>query len=128
MTVAEILKLKANAGGLNLYLPAAFATDSKAHSLAADEQYITHCLPGGGFVVLPLERLLEAYPLTVDEPPPGTFRRVLDDDTADFERIPFTRTDVRDYRDELNSTDSPNRPAESTPTHRQTQTQTQTHE
>lgn len=111
MTIAEILELKSNGGGLNLYLPAKFANDSNSHSLAPDEQYVTHCLPGGGFVVLPVERLLEAYPLTVREPPPGVLRRVLDDeDGAEFDRIPFTRTDVRDFRSRLTSdteTDSP---------------------
>ena len=128
MTVAELLELKANGGGLQLYLPAKFATDSSSHSLGADDQYITHCLPGGGFVVLPLERLLD-YPIRIRQPPPGTFRRVLDDDSADFSRVPFTRTDVRDFRRRRDSDhDDHEQPRLTTQTDTATRTQTTPHD
>lgn len=116
MTIAEILELKANAGGLQLYLPAKFASDSNSQSLVADGQYLIHCLPGGGFVVLPVERLLDAYPLTVREPPPGALRCVLADDGADFSDVPFSRTDVRTLRDRLRRPD-PTTDADDSTTH-----------
>jgi hypothetical protein len=96
MTAVELLALTANNGGLQLYLPVKFVSDSTARTLrrnASETRYLVHTLRGGGILVLPAERALD-YPITIREPPPETYDVLVDD--ADFSTLPFSRTDLRD--------------------------------
>lgn len=63
-------EIRANGAGMQLYLSKEFAIDSQ-FPFDGGEEVLVHRTPGGGIIALPVENLSDAYPLAIDEPPPG---------------------------------------------------------